>query len=96
MCADDISLKEQCFERNTNVVSLLQGFPGPQGLVGLPGEKVSEFHLQNSPFITNVLTDGLISVSQGPQGKKGMQGLPGNDGPPVRTYCMCFHISEDS
>lgn len=53
--------------------------------MGLPGEKVSEFHLQNSPFITNVLTDGLISTSQGPQGKKGMRGLPGNDGPPVRT-----------
>jgi len=34
--------------RNTNAASLLQGFPGPQGLVGLPGEKVRRFYSQRS------------------------------------------------
>lgn len=68
---------------------LLQGFPGPQGLVGLPGEKVKHFSLLE----VAVIIDWLIFVLKGPQGKRGTQGLPGNEGPPVRTripVLMCW------
>ena len=70
----------------------LQGFPGPQGLVGLPGEKVRHFNVDFYLLrVKEVVFYWLIFVSQGPQGKKGMQGLPGNDGPSVSAVIDSMH-----
>lgn len=70
------------------MVCLLQGFPGPQGLVGVPGEKVRHSFLGFPTFVEEKLRIHILTlIQQGPQGKKGVQGLPGNDGPPV-SVCI--------
>lgn len=89
------NISTTCFEERQKdkkeaiIPSFLQGFPGPQGLVGVPGEKVRRLFLAFfAPVFEKLRVNFPTFIQQGPQGKKGALGLPGNDGPPV-SVCFC-------